>query len=251
MGNQETRQRVQLAEPIRGAAKGALRRGTDLFAEYRQAELPSTYVPISPERMGAFGALQMPGQQYQPAYDAWSDIVGGSELDVANNPYFNTIVSRAVGQAMAPVASQFATYGGGPGRDSIGGYLASEIGAQTAAGLYGDWYQQAANRRQQAIQQAPLLEQMQYADAMRQMGVGTEMEADVARQQQEELRQFTYPLQLLQQEQQMLASSPLAGESRTTVTQPFNWGGFFGTLGLTGAQGLAGGFANRGWGGLW
>lgn len=236
MGKKEQRQYTRLSPEIRGASLNAMNNWTGAVSDARATPLPSTYTGISDERNQALEMMQAPGQQYQPAYGMWKSFVEGDELDFDQNPHFQRYMSDSVGRAMNPVQSQFAAYGMGAGRSSMGGQMAADIGASTAARLYTGSYEGAQGRRMQALQMTPMMEEMQYGDARRMGQVGMDYEADARAQQAEDVRQYTWPLTLAQMETQGLAANPLTAESDTKQVTPFDW--------LTFAGSLAGGLLN-------
>ncbi len=229
MSKKQTKTVNYINKHLRREGTAALERGTQMFEDYRGSELPSTYVGISPERELALQGMQAGGQQYAPAFDEWQKTVSGHYLDPTTNPHFQRIVQDSMGRAMGGVAGQFSRYGMG-GASSLAGHMGADVGASTAARLYGNLYDSERGRMMGALQNAPMMDRLQYGDAMRLGQVGMEYERDLSGRAAEEMRQFEYPIKLHQQELAAMTANPLMGESTQKTTQPFDWMGLVGGI---------------------
>lgn len=213
--------RVKLPQSLKYGSNLALTGAEGLYQS--QAPLPSTYVGISPLRERGLGmAEQIAGGNQVPsaALDEYLKTIRGGYLSPDSNPYLREIVSRAGQEALNPIASGFAN----AGRFGGGAYAnaAADALSGTAARLYGGQYDAERARMLQALGQAPVFDELQYAGASHLAGVGREREADQLARQQESVRQYLFPYQKQGLFEQSLTGNPLASGTQKT-SSPFDW----------------------------
>lgn len=200
----------------------------------RPEPLPSTYVGISDPRRQALDQMLSMAQGGtavpQNVLNEYNKTMSGGYLDTGSNPYLQDIVQRSVGAAMsAPGSSamQQGRFGSGVMANAM-----ADAGQETASRLYGAQYDAERARMSQALQLAPQMEELQYADQMRQGFVGQQLEDDTAAQQAEEMRQYGFPSEKLAWFQNMTAANPLMAQTETTQKnkQNFDWGAAIGGM---------------------
>lgn len=200
----------------------------------RTDPLPSTYVGISDPRRQALDQMLSMAQGGtavpQNVLNEYNKTMSGGYLDTGSNPYLQDIVQRSVGAAMsAPGSSamQQGRFGSGVMANAM-----ADAGQETASRLYGAQYEAERARMNQALQLAPQMNELQYADQMQQGFVGQQLEADQAAQQSEDVRQHLWPMEKLAAFQSLVAGNPLMAETTTTATtkQGFDWGSAIGGI---------------------
>ena len=97
-GDQKQKEKFRLTEEYRNAALRALAGAENLYGGYGE-ELPSTYVPISPERQAALeqmAAISETGGGVPGAtVDEYLRTIGGEYLSPESNPYLAEVAERA------------------------------------------------------------------------------------------------------------------------------------------------------------
>lgn len=181
---------------------------------------PSTYVGISPERQQALDIIlaQAGGGGSgvaQSGLDNFNKTMSGYYLDPSRNTALNKIVSRSVAEAGAAPISGFAS-SGRFGSGAMANAMADAM-QSTAANLFGDNYHRERDRMNAMLDRAPMIDDLQYADAQRIAGVGQQIEQDQVAQVQEQLNQYNADAQALQTFLGLLTGNPLMGEVTTTM----------------------------------
>lgn len=243
-GSQTSHSRI--AGPLRKPGRYALDEAQRLYDQ--QGPLPSTYVGISPERRGglediygmARGGTQVPSS----SVDEYLRTIGGEYL--RPNQYVDEVASRSANAAASPVISGFAQ-GGRFGSGAMAN-AASDVASGVASRIYNQNYQAERDRMTRALGMAPMMEGMQYADQLREMGVGQQYEQDERNQRLEEMRQYQYPYQRLGYLESSLAGSPFNRAGSITTGTEFDWLAA-GLQGLGGILSPGGGMGGGGMGG--
>lgn len=129
--------------------------------------------PFSPEQQYGLAATTQRAIQGSPVNMAAQNnaygTLNGDYMSPDSNPWLRQNVDRALGDVQTRVNSQFnnSNFGGSVHQEVLGRSL-----GQTAAGMYGENYQQERGRQMQAQALAPGLAETDYRDMQALLGVG-------------------------------------------------------------------------------
>ena len=225
MGDKSQKTTSRIDPWLYSQSQHAIRGARSLYDDQRA--LPSQYVPMHAYTQQGLGmAADIAGTPggTPVARSSMGEYLGTLRGDYLNaNPYMDEVVRRSVGASTSPLHGVFGT----AGRFGSGVYAnaLADAAQETASRLYGANYEAERGRMMQALQMAPTMYGMQFADAEALETIGGKYEAAEAARNAEAMRQFMWPYTKQGLFEQSLAGSPIAADRTTETKVPFDWTG--------------------------